>query len=234
MQVRLGVAKVPKYGVLESGDTFEVVERRRGGFSVIMADGQGSGAAAKRLSNLVVSRAMSLISEGARDGAVARAVNDVLYALRDGKVSCELAILSVDLRTRTLVISRNTAVPVWVRTAEGLIVCSEACSPIGMQDGVKPCITEFPLSEGMLAATFTDGVLYSGVKHGLGEAFQEAGDLIGGWAPDRVERLSEALLELGMRRDNSRPQDDMAAVALGVVRDESEHKVRKMTVSFPM
>ncbi|MGE5543281.1 MAG: SpoIIE family protein phosphatase, partial [Bacillota bacterium] len=132
MQVLLGVAKAPKHGVLESGDTFEVVERRRGGFSVIVADGQGSGAPAKRLSNLVVSRAMSLISEGARDGAVARAVHDVLYALRDGKVSCELAILSVDLRTRTLVISRNTAVPVWVRTTEGLVVCSDESSPIGM------------------------------------------------------------------------------------------------------
>lgn len=234
MQIRLGVAKTPKFGVSESGDTLEVVERRRGGFSVIIADGQGSGAPAKRISNLVVSRAMSLISEGARDGAVARAVHDVLYALRDGRVSCELAILSVDLRTRTLVISRNTAVPVWVKTSEGLVVCSDESSPIGMKDGVKPFISEFPLTAGMVVVTFTDGILYSGRKAGFGDALVQTGEVIREYAPGQVEELSDALLKMGIDRDSQRPQDDMTAVALGVVDYEGEHKVRRLSVSFPV
>lgn len=225
---------MPKFGVSESGDTLEVVERRKGGFSVVMADGQGSGPAAKRISNLVVSRAISLISEGARDGAVARAVHDVLFALRDGKVSCELTILSVDLRSRTMVISRNSAVPVYVLSGGGLDVLSEEACPIGMQDAVKPSISEVPLAPGLLVATFTDGVLYSGVKSGLGDAAAAAAGLIRGFGPEAAEDLAGRLLGMALERDRNMPQDDMTVVALGVSALEQEHKVRTMSARFAM
>jgi hypothetical protein len=82
MEIRIGIAKANKYAVAECGDSVEVAERPRGGISAILADGQGSGKAAKQTSSLVVNRAASLIAEGARDGAVARAVHDYLYAMR--------------------------------------------------------------------------------------------------------------------------------------------------------
>src|SRR5918997_1197746 len=50
--VDIGIAKVAKYAVRDSGDTVEVVERPGGGISVVLVDGQGSGAAAKALSHL--------------------------------------------------------------------------------------------------------------------------------------------------------------------------------------
>ncbi len=107
MWIGTAVRKTARSGMSTSGDSVDVVERPRGGLSVVMADGQGSGPAAKRISNMVVSRAAGLIAEGARDGAVARAVHDSLYALRGGKIVCTLTILSVDLNTRTFVIARN-------------------------------------------------------------------------------------------------------------------------------
>ncbi|MBX6341209.1 MAG: serine/threonine-protein phosphatase, partial [Thermomicrobiaceae bacterium] len=80
------VSKTHKYALRESGDTVEVVERPGGGFSLVIVDGQGSGAAAKLLSLLVAGRAVGLLSEGVRDGAAARAAHDYLYATRGGKV----------------------------------------------------------------------------------------------------------------------------------------------------
>ncbi|MBS4024098.1 MAG: hypothetical protein KGZ96_00320 [Clostridia bacterium] len=60
--------------------------------AVIIADGQGSGKSAKLTSNLVVTKAMNLLAEGARDGAVARASHDFLYTVKSGKVSATLTI----------------------------------------------------------------------------------------------------------------------------------------------
>jgi hypothetical protein len=37
MEIDLGIAKINKYAVSEGGDSIEVVERPRGGISVIMA-----------------------------------------------------------------------------------------------------------------------------------------------------------------------------------------------------
>ena len=117
LNVDIAVAKAAKYAVRESGDSVEVVERPRGGISVIMADGQRSGQSAKAISNIAVRKAMSLLSEGVRDGAVARAAHDYLRTQRRGQVSAELIIVSVDLETRTLVISRNSQCPVLLREA---------------------------------------------------------------------------------------------------------------------
>ena len=77
LEVRIAVAKVGKHATSESGDTLEIVERPRGGLSVVLADGQRSGRAAKAISNIVVRKAMALLAEGVRDGAVARAAHDV-------------------------------------------------------------------------------------------------------------------------------------------------------------
>ena len=52
LKIDVAVVKTNKYASRESGDTVEIVERPGGGISVIMADGQGSGRAAKTLSLL--------------------------------------------------------------------------------------------------------------------------------------------------------------------------------------
>ena len=114
MEVQIAVAKINKYAVAESGDTLEVIERPNGGLSVVLADGQTSGKGAKAVSILVVRKVISLLAEGVRDGAAARAASDSLFTERQGKVSCTLNIASIDLFTRTLVLTRNNPVPIHI------------------------------------------------------------------------------------------------------------------------
>ena len=90
MRVELAVAKVAKYATGESGDTVETIERPHGGLSVVLVDGQRSGRSAKLISNIVARKAVSLLGEGVRDGAAARAAHDYLRTHRSGQVSAEL------------------------------------------------------------------------------------------------------------------------------------------------
>jgi hypothetical protein len=92
MEVQIAVSKIKKYASSTSGDTVEVVERPNGGVSIVMADGQSSGRGAKWVSSFVVRKAISLLADGVRDGAAARAASDALYTERGGKVSATLNI----------------------------------------------------------------------------------------------------------------------------------------------
>src|SRR3954463_1341285 len=134
LDVQIAVVKTNKYASRESGDTVEVVERTHGGFSVVLADGQGSGRSAKNLSHLVTTKAVSMIKDGVRDGAVARSVHDYLFAYRGGKVSATLVIVSLDLASRTLVISRNSHCPVLLSRPEqeGLKIIDNSSDAIGL------------------------------------------------------------------------------------------------------
>src|SRR4030067_2314281 len=99
MEIQIGVAKINKYASAESGDTLEVVERPAGGLSVVLADGQRSGKSAKLISNMVVRKVISLLAEGVRDGAAARAASDYLYTERKGKDSSAPYIVFLDFQT---------------------------------------------------------------------------------------------------------------------------------------
>ena len=52
MEAQVAVAKSRKYGTLESGDTLEMIERPMGGLSLVLADGQMSGKAAKAIAGI--------------------------------------------------------------------------------------------------------------------------------------------------------------------------------------
>src|SRR5574342_433907 len=120
MEVQIAVAKITKYASSESGDTLEVVERPKGGLSVVLADGQTSGRGAKAISMLVVRKVISLLAEGVRDGAAARAASDYLYTEKSGKVSCTLNIVSIDLHTKTVVLASNNPAPVFVMRGDSI------------------------------------------------------------------------------------------------------------------
>ena len=79
MEIKIGLAKTTKYAMSHCGDSCDIAERPHGGISAIIADGQGNGLAAHHTSSWVVNKAVSLISDGARDGA-SRGLNDSIQS----------------------------------------------------------------------------------------------------------------------------------------------------------
>lgn len=234
MEIRIATAKVPKFGHGDSGDTIEVVERPRGGITAIMADGQSHGRAAKRTSQLVVAKAVSLVLDGARDGAVARAVHDHLYAIRDGKVSCTLTIVSADLRSRTLVVSRNANTPVLLCRGGEVTVLDGPVEPIGVHEAMKPVIVEVPLEPDLLVVTYTDGVQAAGRNLDRQLSLQALQERIAAANPAHVQDLADSILHLALEADGHRPADDSTVLVLGISGQHSQDLVRKLAVTLPL
>jgi serine phosphatase RsbU (regulator of sigma subunit) len=226
--IDVGVAKTEKYASRESGDTVELVERPSGGFTVVMIDGQGSGRAAKTLSLLLSSKAVALVKEGVRDGVVARATHDYLFAFRHGQVLATLDLLSIDLRTRTTVITRNTESPMLLGLDGGIDVLPALSGPIGRYRWTKPSVRELPMQPGLEVLLFTDGIWHSGRR-----TDQPPVDLVafgqrffGQDTP--AQSLADLLLETVIERDGGKPNDDMAVVALSLREGTSARAVRRM------
>jgi len=216
VEVQVAVAKVRKYATSESGDTVEMIERPHGGFSFVLVDGQRSGHSAKAVANLVARKAITLLGEGVRDGAAARAAHDYLYTQRGGKVQATLNILSVDMVSRTIVLSRNSHCPIYVVTAEGLRVLDEPSRPVGVHRGTKPLVVELPLQPPTTVVLFTDGVLAAGQRQGkaldlpvLVQGLCDACDC-------DAELVADRLLAEALELDEGRASDDISILALTV------------------
>lgn len=235
MEVKIGLAKTSKYATGVCGDSCDIVERPHGGISAVIADGQGNGLAAHHTSSWVVHKAVELISDGARDGAVARAVHDYLYAMKDKKVSCTLTVLSADLDTETLVVSRNSNCPVIVKTEEYETVYDEDVSPIGVNRHMKPLMYELPLTPGLLVVSYTDGIAHAGRKRtGHGADFEKIMAIVRDNPPEDAAYIAKAIMDYALELDDEKATDDMTVVVLGVTGGSpAEPKIEQIEVTYP-
>lgn len=233
MEVQIAAAKINKYAVTESGDTLEVVERPNGGVSIVLADGQTSGRGAKAISMLVVRKVISLLAEGVRDGAAARAASDSLYTEKQGKVISTLNILSVDLHTGTVVLSRNNPAPCFIARGEQVDCIGTPSTEIGTSRNVRPVITETHLEPGLTIVQFTDGLVHAGERVGRPmDVCTSLRAMLEEQDPSPQE-IADALLAEAMRLDDQRPADDISVVVLKVM-EHSGDDVRRMSVRLPI
>ena len=233
LTIDVAIAKTNKYASRESGDTVEVVERPGGGLSIIMADGQGSGQAAKTLSMLVTARVSALLKEGVRDGASARAANDFLFTVRHGKVSATLDILSVDLKTETVVITRNSETACLVQTDEGVEVIPGGERPLGIHPRTRPWAVEIPVAPGLRVILVSDGIANSGSRNRLPPLGLEAISETAGREASAAE-VADLVLSEAITRDGGKPADDMSVVALTLSEHNQSILVRRMRAEVPL
>ncbi len=234
LEVQAAVAKVRKYAVSESGDTVEMIERPEGGLSFVLADGQRSGRSAKMVSNLVVRKVVALLAEGVRDGAAARAANDYLRVQRGGKVSADLIIISVDLHSRSLVISRNTRCPVALCIGDELILLDDPCETLGFRRTTRPVIREYPLQARISLLAFSDGLLEAGSRRGQRVPYVDILKHFHRQDGQNAQRLADEVLSAALALDEGRPLDDTTVLALTVYEVPHAENVRRLHVRFPV
>ncbi len=233
MHIEVAVAKVPRYAFAESGDTLEMIERPHGGLSFVLADGQGNGPAAKALSHLVATKAVSLLADGVRDGAAARAAHDFLYAYRQGKVSAELVIVSVDLASKTIVLSRNSHCPLIIAEDGDARLLDEPSQPIGVYERTKPVVTEIPLRPNLAVVVISDGVLAAGERYG--QRLDLLASVRGLMAsPPVAQPMADGLLAQAVALDQGRPDDDTSVLVLTTRPEQVAEAPRRLYVSFPV
>ena len=233
MEIQIAVSKTNKYAVTESGDTVEVVERPNGGLSVVLADGQTSGRGAKAVSMMVVRKVISLLAEGVRDGAAARAASDLLFTDKQGKVTSTLNIVSVDLHTGTVVITRNNPVPFFIARGEEIDCIGSESNSIGTARDTRPVISEIPVEPGLVVVIYTDGLIHAGERVGRPmdvctslKAMLEEQD-------PSPQAIADALLDEAFNLDEGRPSDDISVLVLKVLQRRGD-EVRRMTVRLPI
>lgn len=235
MKYTCAIVKTPKYAVSASGDSAEVVERPLGGLSALVVDGQGSGRGAKTLSTSLVGKAANLINDGIRDGAVARAVHDLLFAQKHGRVSATISIISLASDTNTLVITRCGNCPVFTFAPAGTQRYDESSDPLGFYRFTRPQVDQVELVPGLMAVTFSDGVLNAGRSrdHALDPAAWEAKIAEYYQEGESPAAMAEKILQHALALDENRPTDDMTVLILGIL-DTVAGGIRRLQVEYPV
>jgi len=228
--IDIGVAKTNKYASRESGDTVEIVERPGGGLTVVVADGQGSGRAAKTLSQMAAARAVEAVKQGARDEAAAALVNDHLLAYRHGQVSAALTLLSFDLGGGAIVAAGFGDGALASREADDELELLAGGPPAGLHAGAAPALRRWPLLPGWSGVLCTDGIVNAGRKGGATAGERIFAPAFAGASSASAQCAADEILALALALDAGKAGDDMAVVVALVGGDDRTREIVKSTV----
>ena len=231
MEIRIAVAKIDRSGTGKSGDTVETIERPNGGLSIVLADGQIQGKDQKSISTMVSHRVIDHISDGVRDGAAIRAASSSIYAEHQGSIQANLNVISVDLQTNTILVSRNNPVPVFLINGEKVDCLTTDSEPIGGREDISPTIVELQIQLGMAIIVFSDGVYHAGrAEQSIPDICTTIEALIEEQEPS-AQDIADILLSRAIRLDEDRPKDDMSVVVLQVTPHSSD-RIRRMNLTM--
>jgi serine phosphatase RsbU (regulator of sigma subunit) len=231
MEIKIAIAKIDKSGLGKSGDTVETTERPNGGLSIVLADGQIRGENQKSISTMITHRVIDHISEGVRDGAAIRATTSSIFAEYQGDIEANLNVISVDLQTNTIIISRNNPVPVFLINDEQVDCLVTECEPIGGRADITPTIVELQIRPGMAIIMFSDGVYNAGRKDpSIPNICTTIEALIEEQEPS-AQDIADFILNRAIRLDDGRPKDDMSVIVMRVSPHSSD-RIRRMNLTM--
>lgn len=233
MEIRIAVAKIDKYGSGNSGDTVETIERPNGGLSAVLADGQIDGHDNKTISTMVSHRVIDHITNGVRDSAAIRAASNNIFLEHNGSVRANIAVLTVDLQSNTILISRNSPVPVFLVNEDIVDCLSSDSEPIGVRNDILPSIVELQIRAGMKVIVFSDGVYNAGHKTQPSSDFCTTIQALIEEQEPSAQEIADFLLNQAIRLDDGRPKDDMSVVVL-LLNPQSKDLIRRMSVSMTL
>jgi serine phosphatase RsbU (regulator of sigma subunit) len=132
-----------------------------------------------------------------------------------------------------MVVTRNNPAPVLILEHGNLRSLDQQVSAVGTRRSIRPVIEEIPLSRGLTAVVYTDGLTYAGDRQGKRmqvEAFvrelAEAGE------PD-PSHWADALLKRALDLDEGRPSDDIS-ILVASVGPPKNGDVRRLNVRIPL
>jgi len=196
-----------------------------------MADGQINGKSQKSISTMVSHRVIDHISDGVRDGAAIRATSSRLYSEYDGSIQADLNVVSADLQTNTIIISRNNPVPVFLIDGGKVDCLASLSEPIGTRADISPTIVELEIRLGMAVIAFSDGVHNAGLRNPSESDIRTTIEALIEEQEPPAQELADFLLHRAIRLNEGRPKDDMSVLIMQIS-PRSTDQIRRMNVSM--
>lgn len=205
----------------------EIVDLPDGGLGLIVADGQGSGPAARLVARSTAAQAWSLLQQGVRPDGVAAAVSDTLFSSKGGKVSVSLDVARIDSNGSIEIARLSTNVLLTWREDHWQVL-ETSSEPAGRYNLQIPKLQSIAPGGRCAFIIITDGVAEAGRTHGEAKSFL---DFVPEFDPELTATvIAERIFDDALASENGRPGDDMTVVACLLNRSQRDQRVERRSL----
>lgn len=232
MELQAAISKAARHSSSAPGDKVEIIERPHGGISIVMAEGKLSNRRSRSIAMKAVHSVLSLIASGMHDGAAARMVLSTIFKDHKGKAQVNLHIISCDLESQSIVITKNNSTPV-VTVFEDSAEYLRFDGTSETEQALSPSVFQFEIEEGRDFILVSDGILQAGTLY---EQPLDLCVLVESLFEDdepTIQAVADSILTQAISQDVGRPQDDMTVIVLRISASPS-YNIRRECVHFPI
>lgn len=204
---RVGAALRPREGEAVCGDTVVSFRREDGIWCLLLADGMGSGEAARKESSLICRLLRQFLEAGVEPEAALKTLNSAM-ALRGAETGSftTIDLATCDPASGETAFYKFGAAPSYLKKGGVVRRITGGTLPAGLRGApAAPDVTRVKLDPGGFAVMISDGV----ADPGRDEWLQ---DLLAGWEGEDPQILAGLILEESIRRE--RLQDDCGVQVL--------------------
>lgn len=232
MEIEAAISKIDRHASSEQGNKVEIIERPNGGISIIMAEGKLNGKRSKALTMKAVHDVLSEISDGLNDGASVRLVLTRIRNEHNEKAHVNISVISCDLQSGTIVITKNNSIPVLVyENGECRFLPLTNNSEI---DRFDPVVYQFEFKPEQTFILISQGLQLAGNHYENTIDLTTAVDSIyDNDEEPNVQNVSDTLLKQAIAFDGGRPRDDMTVIVLKVSQATNKD-IRREYICFPI
>jgi stage II sporulation protein E len=205
-----GVSGKNKEGETVSGDTGTWFRREDGLLCILLCDGMGSGAEARKESGLAVRLLQNFLKAGVDPEAALCTVNSALALKGEETGGCTTVdLLTIELFTGLCSVYKFGAAPTYLRKSNKVSCITGSALPAGIMTGddVKPDVTRFRAGEGDWILLLSDGMIG-------GESDGWLRESLGEYEGHSPGELANKLLDLSIKENES--ADDSTVIAVRV------------------
>ena len=212
--IQIGIAHDKKSGSPVSGDFSNQTKLDDGKYLIALSDGMGSGAEARKSSQIAVKMLTRMLASGFDRDTSMELINSSMYinSAEDSYATLDVAIL--DLYAGNMEFMKNGACPTFIKNKGNVNIVKSISLPAGILDKIDLVVYDKDLADGDIIVMCTDGILESNAEYENKEIWVK--NLLEQIETDNVQKIANIILDESKDNNLGMPKDDMTVIVMKV------------------
>jgi len=212
--IQIGIATDKKAGSVISGDYSTQTRLDDGKYLIAISDGMGSGAEARKSSQIAIKMLTRLLTSGFDRDTSMELINSSMYINSKEDTYATLDVAILDLYSGNMEFMKNGACPTFIKNRKNVNVVKSISLPAGILDKIDLVIYDKDLSDGDIILMCTDGILESNVEYENKEVWVK--NILEEIETDNVQKIANIILKEAIDNNLGYPKDDMTVIVMKV------------------
>ncbi len=212
--LQIGIARAKKEDSIVSGDSSIQTKLDDGKYLIALSDGMGSGAEARKSSQIAIKMLERLLTNGFDKDSSLELINSTISLNTQEDTFATLDVAIFDLFSGNVEFIKNGACPTFIKNNNGVQLIKSLSLPAGILDNIDLVVHDRDIEENDILVMCTDGIVESNSEYQNKELWVK--NILEELITDNVQKIADIILKESIDNGFGKAKDDMTIIVIKI------------------